>query len=96
MSVNQLAVKSPVAVLTWTFNFASEVPVGETVASIVTTVPSGVTKDAETPDLANSRSNVRISGGTHGKTYLVRSLATLSNSEKVEGFLTLKVMDGAG
>lgn len=91
-----LAVKSPGAELIWTFDFAAEVPAGVTVSSILTTVPSGLTKEAETQDLANRKSAVRISGGTHGQTYLVKSVATLSNSEKVEGFLTLRVMDGAG
>lgn len=95
MSSNDLAVKSPGAALVWTFDFSADVPSGVTVSAITTTVPTGLARDAESPDLTNKKTLVRISSGTHGQTYRVKSVATLSNGETVEGFLTLRVIEGA-
>lgn len=95
MSINDFAAKDPAAELNWEFNFAAEVPSGASVTAINTTVPAGLTEEAEVPDLANARSVVRISGGTHGQIYDVRSVATLSTGEEVVGTLTLRVFRGA-
>jgi hypothetical protein len=95
MSINDFATKDPAAELNWEFNFSAELPASTTVTAINTTVPAGLTEELETPDLANARTVVRISGGTHGQLYDVRSVATLSNGEELVGTLTLRVFRGA-
>jgi hypothetical protein len=95
MSVNDFATKDPSAELNWEFNFAAELPSATNVESITATAPAGLTIEQQTPDLANARSIVRISGGAHGQIYEVRAIAVLTNQEEIPGTLTLRVFRGA-
>lgn len=92
--MTQLFTKRSDAEFAYTFDFTDQVPEGVTVASIVHSVPSGLTLEAEAQDVGNKVSSVRISGGTHGSTYQVKGVASLSNDEQVPQVFTLIVFDG--
>lgn len=63
-----------------------------TLASVTHTPPTGLTKVSE--GSTDTTSTVRISGGTHGRTYMVQAAATLSNGEVINRPLVLTVFNG--
>ena len=83
--------------LLYTFDFTLEVPGAATVTAIDYVVPTQLTQFADSDDLANKKGTIglRVSGsGLHGHTCVVEAKATLSNSEKVTKYLTVRVFKG--
>lgn len=60
-----------------------------TLSSVTHTVPTGLTKVSETN--TTTTSTVRVSGGTHGRTYIVTGTATLSTGRTLVRPFTLRV-----
>lgn len=65
------------------FDWNSVIGSGVTLASVVHTVPTGLTKGAETTNTGAATSKVRISGGSNGVLYVVEAKGTLSSGEVV-------------
>jgi len=76
----------------YTAEWEDAIPTGGSISSVVHTVPTGLTKVSEGVD--GTTSTVRISGGTHGKTYAVLAAATMSTGEIINRPLTLTVFNG--
>jgi hypothetical protein len=73
------------------FDWTNALPTGVTVTSVVHTVPDGLTKEGESD--SSPTSTVKVSGGKHGRSYQVKAVATLSNSEQVTDYVTLVVFN---
>ena len=54
-----------------------------TLSAVTHTVPAGLTKVSEAIDVPNGRSQVKVSGATHGSAYMIEAQATLSNGEVI-------------
>lgn len=80
------------ASLLHTFDFSAEVPATVTVTS-VTFSGVGLTLDNQSNDLGNYRATIRVSGASHGVTYQLRAVATLSNGETVPAEATVRGWD---
>lgn len=83
--------------LLYTFNFAAECADPLTVSSIDYVVPSQLTQFADSDDLVNKKGTIglRVSAsGLHGQTCVVEAKATLSNTEKVTKYLTVRIFRG--
>jgi hypothetical protein len=76
----------------YTAEWEDAVPSGGSIASVVHTVPDGLTKVSEGVD--GTTSTVRISGGVHGRTYMVQAAATMSTGEVINRPLVLTVFNG--
>lgn len=80
--------------LLYTFDFSAEVPSGTTVTQIDYVVPAQLTQFADSDDLANKKGTAGFrvgASGKHGMTLQVEAKATLSNSEKVPKYLTIRI-----
>lgn len=81
--------------LLYTFDFALEVTDPVTVTGIDYTVPSELTQFADSDDLPNKKGTIGLrphaTNGKHGQTVQVKAVATLSNSEKVPKFMTVRI-----
>lgn len=64
-----------------------------TLASVVHTVPAGLTKVGETTDVANKLSQVTVSGAVHGQMYQVAAAATLSDGQVVNRVVPLRAFN---
>lgn len=62
-----------------------------TISSVAHTVPSSLTLVSESS--AASTSTVRVSGATHGRTYQVKGVATLSTGRTLARDFTLRVFE---
>lgn len=69
--------------LAYTFDFSAEVVAPVTLASVVITVQSPLTKGTQQDDLGNAKSIIIIKGAVHGQVYNVQAVGTLSNGEKI-------------
>ena len=76
----------------YTAEWLDAIPEGGTMTAVVHTVPTGLTKVSE--GIAGTTSTVRISGGTHGRTYQVMAAATMSTGEIINRPLVLTVFNG--
>lgn len=92
--MSQLFTKRTTAKFAYTFEFEDLIPSGVTMTGVTHSVPDGLVMDDDAVDTGASSSSVLLSGGTHGKTYEVVAIATLSNDEKVPQSFTLNVFDG--
>lgn len=90
----QIQLKTPDADLVYTFDWSDDIPDGVQLDSVVHLVPAPLEIELEQTDPATNRSTVQISGGVHGKTYLVKALATLTEGEDIPGMFTLRVSNG--
>ena len=83
--------------LIYTFDFSAEIPAtspATSVSSVTVTVPAELTKVGQTDDLANKRTNVLLkaaAGGKHGMSLQVEAKATLSNTEKIVQYMTVRL-----
>lgn len=66
---------------------------GATLSSVTHTVPAALTKVGESN--TTTTSTVQLSGGTHGQTYLIKGLATLSTGRTLERTFPLRCFYGA-
>lgn len=64
---------------------------GLTLASVVHTVPSPLTKLSEAA--TSTQSQVKVSGAVHGQVYLIQATATLSNGEIIKRPVTARGWD---
>ena len=76
----------------YTADWTDAVPTGGTLSTVAHTVPTGLTLVSQSND--DTTSSVRISGGTHGRTYQVMAAATMSNGEVINRPLVLTVFNG--
>lgn len=83
--------------LLYTPTFEGQVPDAATVSSIAFTVEpaASLTLDTQTNDLANSRASIRASGATHGRSYVLKASATLSNGETLIKAIAIKGFNDA-
>lgn len=65
-----------------------------TLGTVTHAVPSPLTKVAESTDTSAKTSSVRISGATHGQTYLVEGQTTLSTGEVINRQFPLRCFNG--
>lgn len=65
------------------FDWTDSLATGVTLSSVVHTPPAGLTKVGEATDTANSKSTVRVGGGTNGTLYVVKAAGTLSSGEVI-------------
>lgn len=70
--------KDPLEVLNYTEDWSDWLG-DATIASVVWTVPDGITKDTEAH--TDTTATIRLSGGTRGNDYLVRCQITDSDTE---------------
>lgn len=80
-------------VLDYTFDWADDISAPLTLDSVTHTVPDGLTLAGETTNASALTSTVFLTGGTHGRTYLIKALAVLSNGVKIPGEATVRVFD---
>lgn len=91
--------KDPDATLDYGFDLSDWLATGETVSSVVWTVPAGVTKDTGFPGFASGEFNdgtnilVAISGGTAAAEYDISAAFTTSAGRTDERTLRLKVAE---
>jgi hypothetical protein len=76
----------------YTADWNDALPDGGTLVTVVHAVPTGLTKVTESN--SDTTSTVRISGGTHGRTYMVMAAATMSSGEVITRPLVLTVFNG--
>lgn len=88
--MSALRLKTPDAVLTYTFSWADVIVDPVVLDSVAYTVPTGLTLDTQVLDSEGKASSIVLSGGSHGVDYLVTARATLSNGEKPTGSLTVR------
>lgn len=62
-----------------------------TLSAVVHTVPSALTLVSESN--TTTTSTVRVSGATHGKTYQIKAVATLSTGRTLARDFTLRVFE---
>ena len=72
--------------LYYTPDFSADVPEDVTVSAIAFTVepsasPMLLALSAQSDDLANCRSSIRVTGARHGYNYVLKATAALSNGE---------------
>jgi hypothetical protein len=84
--------------LLYTFDFSEQIPASSpqvSISAIDYTIPSELTSIADTDDLANYKGTLGLkphaTNGKHGQTLLVKAVASLSNSEKVPLYLTIRI-----
>lgn len=90
----EIQLKTPDADLVYTFDWSDDIPDGVLLQGVVHMVPAPLAIVLEQTDPVSKLSTVQISGGVHGKTYLVKALATLDEGEDVPGMFTLRVSNG--
>ncbi len=66
-----------------TIDWADVLAIGVTLSAVTHIVPTGLTKVTEAQDLANGKSQVKVSGAAHGLMYMIEAQATLSNGEVI-------------
>lgn len=76
----------------YTAEWEDAIPTGGAMSSVVHTVPTGLVKVSEGVD--GTTATVRISGGSHGRTYQVMAAATMSTGEIINRPLVLTVFNG--
>lgn len=69
MAIDYSVPKDPQAQLDYTFNWSQWLPGGSTIASVIWTIPAGITQIASS--FTNTTATVWVSGGTVGTTYTV-------------------------
>lgn len=80
--------------LLYTFDFSAEVPESVDVESVAYTVPAQLTQMDTSDDLDNARSTILLkasASGKHAMTLQVQAQATLSNSEKLDKYMTVRL-----
>jgi len=80
--------------LLYTFDFTADVPEDVTVDAIDYVVPAQLTQYVDVDDLANFKGTAGFKcsvSGKHGMIVQVECKATLSNSEKVPKYLTIRL-----
>ena len=87
----EIQLKTPDADLVYTFDWSDDVPDGAQIQNVEHTVPDPLVRVLQQTDSTNKLSTVQISGGVHGKIYLVKALATLDEGEGIPGSFTLRV-----
>lgn len=92
--MNSIQLKTPDADLVFTYNWSDDIPAGAALQSVQNTLPADLSLISAQIDTANKLSTVQIAGGVHGKTYLVKALATLDEGEDIPGMFTLRVSNG--
>jgi TRAP-type uncharacterized transport system substrate-binding protein len=83
--------KDPSAVLDWVFDWSSWLAAGETIASHVITVDTGIVKGSSTD--ADGKVTVWLSGGTAGTSYRVACKITTSAARTDERTVWIQVSD---
>jgi hypothetical protein len=73
-----------------TFDWSDVLGLTISLAGVVHTVPAPLTKGAESTDVLNQTSAVKVSGAVHGGMYLVEAQATLSNGETINRQATVR------
>ena len=77
----------------YTFEWVDLAP-GITLASVIHTAPSPLTKVSESTSPSDATSSVRIAGGVHGALYMIEAQATLSSGETLNRQFALRVFNG--
>jgi hypothetical protein len=67
---------------------------GVTLSSVAHSVPTGLTLVSEATDTTEGTSAVRVTGTSHGQTYLIQAAATLSNGEVINRQFPLRSFNG--
>lgn len=73
-----------------TFDWSDVLGDSLALVSVTHTVPSPLTKAAESTDIPNKASGVKVSGAAHGGLYQVEAQATLSNGESINRQATVR------
>jgi hypothetical protein len=83
--------------LFYTPNFAAEVPDSATVTGITFSVEpaASLTLGNQTNDLANSQASIKASGSAHGRSYVLKAAAVLSNGETLVKAIAIKGFNDA-
>lgn len=76
------------------FDWTASIGNGITLASVVHTVPTGMTKGAESTDTVNGKSSVRVSGASNAVLYIVEAKGTLSSGEVIAKRAPVRVLAG--
>jgi hypothetical protein len=82
-------VKDPSAILDYGFNWSDWLQTGETIASAVWTVSSGITKTSQ--EESGSIAIIWLSGGTDGESYDVSCKITTSDGRTDERTMTIRI-----
>ncbi len=84
--------------LLYTFDFSADIPASSpavSISSIDYTVPAELTQFADSDSLSAYKGTAgfrwHATDGKHGMTLLVKCVATLSNTEKVPKYLTIRL-----
>lgn len=83
--------KDPNAVLDYEFNWSKWLYTGDTIASRVVTVPTGITLDSSVP--ADDKVTVWLSGGTAGTKYNVSCRITTTGGRVDERTIRISVAE---
>ncbi len=79
--------------LDYTFDWSDDVADPLTLVSVTHEAPNGLSIASETTDTSGLTSTVFMAGGEHGKTYLVKALALISNGALVPGEATIRIFN---
>jgi hypothetical protein len=79
--------------LDYTFDWSDDVDDPITLESVTHSVPDGLILAGETTNTVQLTSTVFLTGGAHGRTYLIKALALLSNGVLVPGEAVVRVCD---
>ncbi len=80
----QVADKTEAETRRLTFDLSGRMTEGESIVSSAHTVPAGLTKVSESFDATAQRTQVLVSGGTAGTTYVISVLANTDAGQLVE------------
>jgi len=89
MAYTGLPAKSPSAVIDYAVDWTDWMAAGDTLSSVVWTVPSGITKDSSTED--GAKCIIWLSGGTAGQNYTLTCAITTTQGRKESRQIVIKV-----
>jgi hypothetical protein len=81
--------KDPEAKINYTVDWEPWLPTGATIASVVWTVPSGITEEASSE--TTTTATIQLSGGTAGAAYNIECKITTSTGEIDERTFQIQV-----
>lgn len=81
--------KDPQAVLNYVFDWSLWLALGETISSVVNTVPAGLTLTSASN--TTTTATLKLSGGTAGQSYKVSNRITTSTSQVDERTIIIQV-----
>lgn len=89
-----LPVLNPEDSANFQLDWSDVLPDGVTLGTVTHSVPAPLTKVSESTDVGGARSTVRVSGGVHGRHYMVSGQTTLSNGEVLNRPFTVPCFNG--